>query len=113
MQVFEKLHAYGEERYNGEHDEITKMYHMAEHDYIDFDSFYHVLQEHYFDQYVTKQSALSIFNFVDKEKKGSISFDQLHHVYDEAVRHLGSQINKMIIAKEMQLLNYHYRMCLT
>ena len=90
MQVFEKLHAYGEERYNGEHDEITKMYHMVEHDYIDFDSFYHVLQEHYFDQYVTKQSALSIFNFVDKEKKGSISFDQLHHVYDEAVRHLGS-----------------------
>ena len=90
MQVFQKLHAYGEERYNGEHDEITKMYHMVEHDYIDFDSFYHVLQEHYFDQYITKQSALSIFNFVDKEKKGTISFDQLHHVYDEAVKHLGA-----------------------
>ena len=63
---------------------------MVEHDYIDFDSFYHVLQEHYFDQYITKQSALSIFNFVDKEKKGTISFDQLHHVYDEAVKHLGA-----------------------
>ena len=95
MEVFNKLHAYGEERYKGEHDEITQVYHMVEHDYIDFDSFYHVLQEHYFDQYITKQSAQSIFNFVDKEKKGSISFDQLHHVYDEAVKHLGSASKKV------------------
>ena len=39
---------------------------------------------------ITKKTALSIFNFVDVEKKGNISFDQLHHVYDEAVKHLGA-----------------------
>jgi Ca2+-binding EF-hand superfamily protein len=94
LDVFEKLHAFGEMRYRGDHEEITNVYHMIEHDTIDFDNFYHVLQEHYFDKFVTKQSALNIFNFVDVEKKGKISFDQLHHVYNEAVKHLGAASKK-------------------
>ena len=89
LDVFQKLHSYGEERYQGDHKEITKVYHMIEHDTIDFENFYNVLQEHYFDKFVTKQSALAIFNYVDVGRKGEISFDQLHHVYEEAVKHLG------------------------
>ena len=57
---------------------------------LKFAPFYKALQGLYFDRLVSRQEAREIFDLVDKDRSGSISFDELKHAFDFAQGALGA-----------------------